>query len=140
MAAKGLNKVLLIGHLGKPPEMKFTAGGKAVTTFTVAVNRPMRTDDGERGEETEWFRVVAWEKLAETCNQYLQKGSRVYLEGRLQTRSWEADGQTHYRTEVVAQELIMLDGRREDRPTVPQRDWEPASGPAPVGVGEEIPF
>lgn len=107
----GLNKVQIIGNLSKPPEMVYTASGKARTTFSVAVNRATRGVNGDRGEDTEWVRVVTWEKLAETCNQYLQKGSRVYIEGRLQTRTWEADGQTHYMTEVIAAEMLMLDGR-----------------------------
>ncbi len=106
----GLNKVMIIGNLGRDPEMRFTANGSAVTNFTVAVSRQIGGGDGERREETEWFSVVAWNKLAETCNQYLQKGKKVYVEGRLQTRSWDGqDGQKRYRTEVIAQEVQFLD-------------------------------
>jgi single-strand DNA-binding protein len=106
----GLNKVMIIGNLGKDPEMRFTANGSAVCNFTVAVSRQFQGADGERREETEWFSVVAWNKLAELCNQYLQKGRRVYIEGRLQTRSWDGqDGQKHYRTEVVAGDVMFLD-------------------------------
>ncbi|HZU76937.1 MAG TPA: single-stranded DNA-binding protein [Dehalococcoidia bacterium] len=106
----GLNKVMIIGNLGKDPEMRFTANGSAVTNFSVAVSRQYQGADGERREETEWFNVVAWNKLAEQCNQFLQKGRRVYVEGRLQTRSWDGqDGQKRYRTEVVASEVQFLD-------------------------------
>ena len=86
---RGLNKVLIIGSLGADPEMRYTPGGKPVTSYSVAVNRGWRTSEGERKEATEWFNVVAWGNLAEICNQYLHKGSQVYVEGRLQTRSWE---------------------------------------------------
>lgn len=106
----GLNKVMIIGNLGKDPEMRFTANGSAVANFSVAVSRQYSAGDGERREETEWFRVVAWNKLAELCNQYLQKGRRVYVEGRLQTRSWDGqDGQKRYSTEVIANEVQFLD-------------------------------
>src|SRR5436853_4392429 len=111
--ARGLNKVLLIGNLGKDPEMKYTPSGNPVTTFSVAVSRNWRTPDGENKEETEWFRIVAWEKLAETCNEYLRKGSKVYLEGRLQTREFQGqDGQQRQMVEVVANEMIILDSRQ----------------------------
>lgn len=106
----GLNKVMLIGNLGTDPEMRYTANGNAVTTFPVACNRTYTGPDGERKEETEWFNVVTWNKLAETCSQFLQKGRRAYVEGRLQTRSWEGqDGQRRYRTEVIANTVLFLD-------------------------------
>jgi single-strand DNA-binding protein len=106
----GLNKVMIIGNLGKDPEMRFTANGSAVTNFSVAVSRQFSGADGERRDETEWFNVVAWNKLAEQCNQYLQKGRKVYVEGRLQTRSWDGqDGVKRYRTEVVANEVQFLE-------------------------------
>jgi len=106
----GLNKVMLIGNLGADPEMRYTANGNAVTTFNLAVNRNWTGPDGERKEETEWFTVVSWEKLAETVSQFLQKGRRAYVEGRLQTRSWEGqDGQKRYKTEVVANTVLFLD-------------------------------
>jgi single-strand DNA-binding protein len=110
MAGRGLNKVMLIGNLGKDPEMKYTPSGVPVTSFSVAVSRTWRTPEGENRDETEWFRIVAWQKLAETCNQYLRKGSKVYIEGRLQTREWQdQQGQKRYTTEVVANEMVMLD-------------------------------
>lgn len=105
-----LNKVMLIGNLGKDPEMKYTANGKAVTTFSLACSRTYNANDGERREETDWFDIVAWEKLAELCSQFLQKGRKAYVEGRLHTRSWEGqDGQKRYRTEVIAQTVLFLD-------------------------------
>jgi single-strand DNA-binding protein len=105
----GLNKVMLIGNVGKDPEMRYTANGKAVTTFTIACNRTYTSPDGERREETDWFDIVTWEKLAELCSQFLQKGRQAYVEGRLQTRSWEGqDGQKRYRTEVVASAVLFL--------------------------------
>ena len=106
----GLNKVMIIGNLGTDPEMRYTANGNAVTTFRLACSRSFSGSDGERKEETEWFSVVTWNKLAETCSQFLQKGRRAYVEGRLQTRSWEGpDGQRRYRTEVIANTVLFLD-------------------------------
>ncbi len=109
-----LNKVMIIGNLGADPEMRYTANGSAVTEFRVAVNRNYTTNEGERREETEWFRIVTWNRLAETCSQYLSKGRQVYVEGRLRTRSWEGqDGVTRYTTEVIAQEVRFLGNRRD---------------------------
>jgi single stranded DNA-binding protein len=102
--ARDLNKVMLTGHLGADPEMRFTPQGSAVTTFRVASNRSWKSGDGVQHDDTEWFRIVAWDKLAEICNEYLKKGTRVYIEGRLQTRSWADDrntGEKRYITEVV---------------------------------------
>jgi single-strand DNA-binding protein len=105
----GLNKVMLIGNVGKDPEMRYTANGSAVTSFTLAVNRNYSSKEGERREETEWFEVVTWNKLAEICSQFLQKGRQAYVEGRLHTRSWDGqDGQKRYRTEVVAETVLFL--------------------------------
>ena len=105
----GLNKVMLIGNLGKDPEMRYTANGNAVTNFTMAVSRSYSTAEGRR-EETEWFTIVTWNKLAELLGQHLTKGRKVYVEGRLTTRSWDGpDGQKRYRTEVVAEQVLFLD-------------------------------
>jgi single-strand DNA-binding protein len=110
--ARGLNKVMIIGNLGRDPEMRYTPNGKPVTSFSVAVSRTYMKPEGERTEVTDWFNVVAWGRLAEICSQYLTKGSMVYVEGRLETRSWEGDnGQKHYRTEVVANDVNILDRR-----------------------------
>lgn len=109
---RGLNKVMIIGNLGRDPEMRYTPSGKPVTSFSIASSRSWVSSDGERREETEWFNVVAWGNLAEICNQHLNKGQQVYIEGRLQTRSWEDDnGQRHFRTEVVSNEMIILGSR-----------------------------
>ena len=110
-----LNKCMVIGHLGADPEMRYTANGNAVTTFNVATSRRFTDNSGERREETEWFRVVTWNRLAETCAQYLTKGRQVYVEGRLQTRSWEGqDGQKRYTTELIAEEVKFLGGGRQE--------------------------
>ncbi|MER3400404.1 MAG: single-stranded DNA-binding protein [Thermoflexus sp.] len=106
---RSLNKVMIIGQVGRDPEMRFTPSGRPVTTFPVATTRAWTTSNGERREETEWFNVVAWGGLAEICKQRLRKGMYVYVEGRLQTRGWEDEkGQKHYRTELVANEMILL--------------------------------
>jgi single-strand DNA-binding protein len=111
---RGLNKLMIIGHLGRDPEMRYTPSGRPVTTFSVATSRSWHSADGDRHEETEWFNVVAWGNLAEICNQHLHKGQQVYVEGRLQTRRWEdTDGNKHFTTEVVAKEMIMLGDRRD---------------------------
>jgi single-strand DNA-binding protein len=108
--SSGLNKVMIIGNLGADPEMRYTASGSAITTFRVAVGRNYKSNDGELKEETEWFRVVSWNQLAEVLGANLQKGRRVYVEGRLSTRSWDGqDGQKHYITEVVASQVLFLD-------------------------------
>jgi single-strand DNA-binding protein len=128
--SRSLNKVMVIGYLGRDPEMRYTSSGKAVTTFSVAANRIWNSASGERHEETEWFTVVAWGSLAEICKQHLSKGAQVYVEGRLQTRRWEdAEGKKHAAVEVVASEMIQLGDRKE------------ASGSASVvPTEEEYPF
>jgi single-strand DNA-binding protein len=105
-----LNKVMLIGNVGNDPEMRFTPNGSPVTSFRVATNRVYSTPEGEKKQETDWFTVVAWNKLAEQCNQFLNKGKLVYVEGRLRNRSWDGtDGQKHFRTEVIASRVTFLD-------------------------------
>jgi single-strand DNA-binding protein len=113
--SRGLNKVMIIGRLGRDPEMRYTPSGKPVTTFVVATSRSWNTSDGQRRSETEWFNVVAWGNLAEICKQFLVKGKQVYIEGRLQTRHWEdSEGNKHSATEIVANEMIMLGDRRSE--------------------------
>ena len=103
---------MVIGNMGRDPEMRYTPSGKPVTSFSLASSRSWTTPNGERREETEWFNVVAWGGLAEICNQKLFKSQQVYVEGRLQTRSWEDDnGHRHFRTEVVASAMIILGPR-----------------------------
>jgi len=105
-----LNKIMLIGNLGSEPEMRYTPNGKAVTSFRMATSRRYTTSAGESREETEWFRVSVWGKQAESCNQFLSKGKRVYIEGRLHSRSWEGqDGQMRTSLEVSANRVIFLD-------------------------------
>jgi single-strand DNA-binding protein len=105
-----VNRMTIIGNLGSEPEMRFTPGGRPVTSFRVATNWRYTTPDGERKEETEWFNVVCWSKLAEQCNQFLSKGRLVYIEGRLRMRTWEGqDGQTRSRNEIVADRVKFLD-------------------------------
>lgn len=113
--SRGLNKAMIIGRLGRDPEMRYTPSGKPVTTFSVATHRSWNTSEGERRTETEWFNVVAWGSLAEICKEYLTKNRLVYIEGRLQTRRWDdAEGNKHTSVEIVANEMIMLDERREN--------------------------
>lgn len=145
--AKDLNKVMIIGRLGTEPDIRYTSNGNPVTTFRMAVSRQWKDSGGDLREETEWFSVVTWNKLAEICYQYLGKNTRVYIEGRLQTRSWEdqQSGQTRYKTEVVANDMIILEGRTANTPpgresssgTSSLQDYEPpqpsrGSGPAPL--------
>ncbi len=112
--ARGLNKVMVIGHVGREPEMRYTPSGRPVTSFSVATSRTWTSAEGERREETEWFNVVAWGTLAEICKTHLTKSQQVYVEGRLQTRGWEDDhGKKHFRTELVANEMILLGERRQ---------------------------
>ena len=109
---KSLNKVQLIGHTTADPELKYTPTGVAVCNFSVATNRQWTTDTGEKKEEADFHRLVAWNKLAEICGQLLKKGRKVYVEGRLSTRSWQdKDGQTKYMTEVVLSDMILLDSK-----------------------------
>jgi len=105
-----LNKVMIIGNLGTDPEMRFTPSGNPVTSFRIATTRTYVTPEGERRQETEWFTVVTWSKLAETCNQFLAKGRRAYVEGRLRSHSWEGqDGQRRFRNEIIANRVVFLD-------------------------------
>ena len=138
--SRGLNKVMVIGHLGKDPEMRYTPSGRPVTTFTVAVSRSWNTADGERRSETEWFNIVAWGNLAEICKQYLHKGQQVYIEGRLQTRRWEdKEGQKHTNVEVVANEMMMLGDRRDSNKQKQESD-EDEEQSEPMADEDEFPF
>ena len=110
MSRRGVNKVILIGNLGADPELKYTPSGAAVSNFSLATNESWVDGKGERQEKTEWHRIVVWGKLAEICHEFLKKGSKIYVEGRLQTRSWDGqDGNKRYTTEVVARDVQMLD-------------------------------
>lgn len=135
--SRGLNKVMIIGHLGRDPEMRYTPSGRPVTTFTVATSRSWNTVDGERHTETEWFNVVAWGNLAEICKQYLIKGQQVYIEGRLQTRRWDdKEGNKHSSVEIVANEMMMLGDRRDSNHQASEQE-----APEDSSAGEdEFPF
>lgn len=131
--SRGLNKVMIIGNLGRDPEMRYTPSGRPVTTFSVATSRSWNTSEGEKRVETEWFNVVAWSSLAEICKQHLAKGQQVYIEGRLQTRHWDdAEGNKHTSVEIVANEMIIL-GERRDSSESPPPEAEPVEE-------DEFPF
>ncbi|MGE5314937.1 MAG: single-stranded DNA-binding protein [Acidobacteriota bacterium] len=143
--ARGLNKVMLIGNLGKDPELKYTNSGVAVATFSVATPDSWKDQDGNMQERTEWHNIVAWRKLAEICGEYLKKGKKVYIEGKIQTRSYEKDGVKKYITEIVADQLVMLDsagGGAGARSGADAPDISQTSEPLPPGpAGEEdLPF
>ena len=112
--ARGVNKVILIGNLGQDPELRYTGSGTAVCNMRLATTNTYTNRDGEEVQDTEWHNVVAWGRLGEVCNEYLSKGSQVYFEGSLQTRSWEdRDGNTRYTTEVKARDMTFLDSNRQ---------------------------
>ena len=139
--SRGLNKVMVIGHLGRDPEMRYTPSGRPVTTFTIAVSRSWNTADGERRTETEWFNIVAWGNLAEICKQYLYKGQQVYIDGRLQTRRWEdKEGQKHTSIEVVANEMMMLGDRRENSSPTQESAAHTDEIAEPIADEDEFPF
>ena len=120
-----VNRIIIIGNLGSEPEMRFTPNGRPVTSFSAATNRRYTTSEGERREETEWFTVVTWGRLAEQCNQFLSKGRLVYVEGRLRTHSWEGqDGQKRYRNEIVADRVSFLD-RQASAPLNEEKSIDP---------------
>ena len=136
MASRGLNKVMIIGNLGRDPEVKYLPSGRAVANFSVATNERYQDKDGNWQDSTEWHRVVFFGKTAETVGQYLSKGSQVYIEGRLKTRSWEQDGQKRYMTEIEGRQMIMLGGRGGQDGG---GDQEPTYEPTP-SADEDIPF
>jgi single-strand DNA-binding protein len=157
MAGKSLNRVTLIGNLGKDPEVKFTPSGTPVAKIALATNERFKDKNGEWQDRTEWHNIVLWQRLAEIAGEYLKKGGKVYIEGRLQTRSWEDKNtnQKKYMTEVVASDLVLLGGRGEGSAEegggrgrgaaanhFDQRTPEPepaASGSGPI-TDEDIPF
>jgi single-strand DNA-binding protein len=130
--ARGLNKVMIIGYVGREPEMRYTPSGRPVTSFSVATDRNWTTSNGQRHSETDWFHVVSWGNLAEVCKQLLVKDLRVYIEGRLQTRGWEdSQKRRHHRTEIVANEMIILGDQRPPEPSISEID------PFPLSVEEK---
>jgi single-strand DNA-binding protein len=154
--AKSVNKVILIGNLGKDPEVKFTPSGVPVAKFSLATNERYKDKGGEWQDRTEWHNIVAWQRLAEIAGEYLKKGGKVYIEGRLQTSSWEdkQSGEKKYRTEIIAQDLVLLGGRGEggdfegrsrgassSSSSMDQRPPQGEEAPHPAEItDEDIPF
>jgi len=135
-----VNRIIIIGNLGSDPEMRFTPNGRPVTSFSVATNRRYTTSEGERREETEWFTVVTWGRLAEQCNQYLTKGRLVYVEGRLRTHTWEGqDGQRRSRNEIVADRVSFLD-RQSVAPLPEEKEEKVEENVADELEPDDIPF
>lgn len=133
---KGLNKVMLIGHLGKDPEMRYLTSGVAVCTFSIATSDSYKNAEGERVDTTEWHNIVVWRKLAEICAEYLKKGSKVYLGGKLTHRSYDdKNGVKRYVTEVVVDDLVMLDSRPNGG-----RGPEPEPAGSSGGQDDDLPF
>jgi single-strand DNA-binding protein len=147
--SRGLNKVMLIGNLGNDPETRYTQGGAAVTSIGIATNETWKDKQtGEKQERTEWHNVTFFGRLAEVAGEYLRKGSKVYVEGRLRTNSWEKDGQKHYKTEIIASEMQMLDSKGQgggapggQQKPPPQRAAEPVSNADSIeDFDDDIPF
>ncbi len=146
-----INKAILVGNLGADPEVRYTQSGTQVTTFNVATTERWKGQDGQMQESTEWHRVVAWNRLAEICGEYLSKGSKVYIEGKIQTRKWQdQNGNDRYSTEIVAKEMKMLSPKGGDGgqggfsntepPMPPEPEWSTGSGTGGSGTGEDVPF
>ena len=147
----GVNKAIIVGNLGRDPEMRSTQSGSQVANFSVATSRQYSDSNGQRQEETEWHRIVAFGRLAEICGQYLRKGKQVYIEGRIQTRSWDdkETGQKKYMTEIVAEQMQML-GRAGEAPMDGPNDYNSgqsysaqsgSTAPAPAGADDDdLPF
>ena len=146
MARSGINKVIIVGNLGQDPEIKYTAGGAAVTTLSIATSDSWKDkDSGMDQERTEWHRVVLWRRLAEVAGEYLKKGSKVYIEGQLQTRKWEQEGQTRYTTEIIARDMQFLDSRGSSNNPATQKSSEmneqsAANVPDSAIDDDDIPF
>ena len=141
----GLNKVMLIGRLGRDPEVRYTQDGAAVASFSIATSEKWNDKaTGEKKERTEWHRIVAFRKLGEICGEYLSKGKQVYIEGRLQTRSWEKDGVTRYTTEIVASDMQFLGGKdsvySDEPPLNTQASDTPPKSSGSGTIGDDIPF
>jgi single-strand DNA-binding protein len=144
--SRSINQATILGNLTRDPEMRYTPSGNAVTSFAVATNRSWKSQDGSQREETEFHNIVAWNKLAELCSQLLQKGTRVYIQGRLQTRSWDdTSGGKHYKTEIIADDMVVLERMKpgnsgESVPNTTVEDKNPGEELKEDVSGEEIPF
>ncbi len=136
---KSLNRAQLIGNLTRDPELRYTPSGAAVCSFSIATNRSWTTDTGEKKDQPEFHRIVAWNKLAEICSQFLTKGKKVYVEGRLTTRSWNAqDGTQKSVTEIVISDMILLDAKRTETDAVASEEEKPKKEPKKVAPKEEM--
>jgi len=142
--SRSLNKVMLIGNLGRDPEVRYLSSGKPVANFSIATTDSWKDKEGKQMEKTEWHKVVAFDKLAEICSEYLSKGKKVYIEGRLQTREWQdQSGQKRYTTEIVAQNMLMLSAKGGPAEATPAEGsseevvYEPVDNKGP---NEDIPF
>ena len=149
MAQRGVNKAIIIGNVGSDPELKYTTSGTAVTNFSVATNESWTGADGEKKESTEWHRVVAFKKVAEICSQYLSKGKKVYVEGKLQTRTWESEGVKRYTTEIVIRDIQFLSphdgddsyqGGSGNGGNAGGQNSGPPSEPPPYSADDDLPF
>ena len=147
--ARGVNKVILVGNLGKDPELRYTGSGTAVCNFSLATNESYKNAEGEMVEKTEWHNLVVWSRLAEICNEYLKKGSQAYFEGSLQTRSYDdRDGNKKYTTEIKVREMMMLSGRSgggggesySDSPRPQQAQAAPAAATASNSGSDNYTF
>jgi single-strand DNA-binding protein len=133
---KIMNKAMVIGNLGNDPEVRYTQAGTPVATFSVATTERWKDAEGVQQEHTDWHKVVAWKGLAEICGDHLKKGSKVYIEGKMQTRKWEdGNGVTHYTTELIAKNMEMLGGKQNDKETP-----DPVPGHNPPSPNTEVPF
>ena len=136
MASKGVNKAVILGNVGNDPELRFMSNGKAVANFNVATSEQWKDQQGQKQERTEWHRMVAYDKLAEIIGQYVKKGSKLYLEGKLQTREWtDQQGQKKYTTEIIVSEMQMLDGKPQQGSQQPQGQQQPQRQQAPQNNG-----
>lgn len=141
MASRGVNKVILIGNLGAEPEVRAAANGTVITNLRVATSEAWKDQQGQLQERTEWHRVVMFGRTAEIARDYLRKGSKIFLEGRLQTRKWQdKEGRDQYTTEVVANELQMLDSAEGGQDTRPAREPKPERKPGTVDFDDDVPF
>ena len=135
-----MNKAMVIGNLGNDPEIRYTQKGAAVATFSLATTEKWKDADGVQQEHTDWHRIVAWKGLAEICGDHLKKGSKVYIEGKMQTRKWEENGNIRYTTEIIAKSMEMLGGKNFDREPTSPTAAHGNNGDNPPLPSEEVPF
>lgn len=136
-----VNKVILVGNLGADPELKYTPSSKAVCNMRIATTEAWKDKGGTKQEKTEWHRITVWGDMAENCSKYLAKGRSVYVEGRLETRTYDKDGQKHYATDIVASSVVFLGGGKDEQRREPAEKKPAASAPVPFADGDDdIPF